>query len=66
MAQDYSAPPSIPPVEEPKRNNTLMIVIIVILVLLCCCCGLLAFLWFYGDAILNSMGIQYMFASLLL
>lgn len=39
-----------------KSNRGLIIAIIVIAVLLCCCCvALLAFGWFYGDQILETL-----------
>ena len=65
MAEDFGT--SLPPLEgQPqKKSNTTLIIVIVVLVLLCCCClvfgGGLAFLWNYGDQLIQSMLIQGLF-----
>ena len=53
MAQDFQSPPgaSIPP----KRSNTVWIIVIIVIVLLICCCGVIAGLYFFGDAILQYL-----------
>jgi len=67
MDIDYGTP--IPPLEEEpeKKSNVTLIIIIVAVVLLCCCCitiaGLVGWLWFYGDELVNSIpGFLYQWA----
>ena len=56
-------PVSVPPLAPPtppakKKTNTALIIAIVVVVVLCCCCilsGILA--WYFGDTVLESMGI---------
>ena len=62
MAEDFGT--SLPPLEEQpqKKNNTLIIIVVVVLVLLCCCClviaGGTAFLWNFGDQLIQSLPFQ--------
>ena len=62
MAEDFGTP--LPPLEAPpqKKSNTTLIIVIVVLVLLCCCCLVVggggAFLWNFGDQIIQSTGIR--------
>ncbi len=45
--------------QKKNQNNTLIIVVVVVLILLCCCCTVvgLVLAWFYGDAVLEMLGI---------
>ena len=49
--------PVTPPTEAPKKSNTGLIIGIVVVVLLCCCCAFVAGGWFYGDQIVQSLGM---------
>lgn len=49
--------PVTPQVEEPKKSNKGLIIGIVVVVLLCCCCAFVAGGWFYGDQIVQSLGM---------
>jgi hypothetical protein len=53
----YTPPP--PSTQQPsKMNRTWLIVIIVLVVLCCCCLALGAFGWFFGDTIMQNIGIN--------
>ncbi len=41
---------------EERQRNIIIGVVIAVLVL-CCCCGILAIFWFFGDQILESLGL---------
>ncbi len=43
--------------EAPKKSNTGLIIGIVVAVLLCCCCAFVAGGWFFGDQIVQSLGM---------
>ena len=49
--------PVTPTEEQPKTSNTGLIIGIVVVVLLCCCCEVLAGGWFFGDSIVQSLGL---------
>ena len=42
--------------DAPKKSNTGIIIAVVVVVVLCCCCAVLAGGWFFGDAIVQSLG----------
>ena len=48
-------PPMVP--NEPGKNNNTYIIIAVVVILLCCCCAVLLGGWFYGDQILQALGM---------
>lgn len=50
-------PMGTPMMDAPKKNNTPLIIGIVVAVLLCCCCLVLVGGWFFGDGIVQSLGI---------
>jgi len=43
--------------EEPKKSNTGLIIGVVVVVLLCCCCVVAIGGWFYGDTLVQSLGL---------
>lgn len=43
--------------EQPKKSNTGLIIGIVVVVLLCCCCVFGIGGWFYGDTLVQSLGL---------
>lgn len=45
---------------EPKKQNSLLIIGIIVLVILCCCisAGALVGLWYFGDQLIEMLGIQ--------
>lgn len=47
----------VTPGEQPKKSNTGLIIGVVVAVLLCCCCVIALGGWFYGDAIIQSLGM---------
>ena len=48
--------PPTPPPPPAKSNKTIWIIVgVVVVILLCCCCSMAAFLWFFGDAIIQSL-----------
>jgi hypothetical protein len=49
--------PVTPTEDQPKKNNTPIIIAVVVVVLLCCCCAVVAGGWFFGDSIVQSLGI---------
>ena len=53
MAQDYQTPPGAS--MSPKQSNRVWIIVIIVVVLLLCCCGVIAGLYFFGDAILQYL-----------
>ncbi len=59
MAQEFNIPESAPsPQGAPKKTNTTLIIIIVaVAVLLCCCCLVLVLGYFFGDQILEALGL---------
>jgi hypothetical protein len=50
-------PPISPAPDEPKRSNTPLIIGAVVAVLLCCCCVIVLGGWFYGDQIIQALGL---------
>lgn len=53
-----SEPIGTPMPEAPKKNNTWLIVGIVVIVLCCCCLAVGLGGWFYGDQILQQLGLS--------
>lgn len=47
----------VTPEEQPKKSNTGLVIGIVVAVLLCCCCVIALGGWFYGDTIIQSLGM---------
>ncbi len=47
---------------DPKKQNTMLIIGIIVLVILCCCIsvGALVGLWFFGDQLMEMLGVQVM------
>lgn len=62
MAQEFETPYVSP--EPPRKRNTPLIIGIIVAVLLCCCCLVLLGGWFYGDAILEALGVAFLPAIL--
>lgn len=59
----YTPPPGYgQPPGEPKKSNTPMIIGIIVLILLCCCITFAVLVggWFFGDQIIEMLGIQVM------
>lgn len=50
-------PPITPAPEEPKKSNTTLIIAVVAAVVVCCCCAIALVGWFYGDQIIQSLGL---------
>lgn len=47
--------------ESGSNNRTMIVVAVVAVVALGCCCALLAVIgWFYGDAIVQQLGLAFM------
>ena len=51
-------PPITPAPEEPKKSNTTLIIAAVAAVVLCCCCLVVLGGWFYGDQIIQALGLE--------
>ena len=49
--------PVTPTEEQPNKSNTGLIIGIVVVVLLCCCCAVVTGGWFFGDSIVQSLGL---------
>jgi phosphate/sulfate permease len=45
--------------EQPKNNRNKIIIGVVVAVLLCCCCATVLGAWYYGDQILQALGIPF-------
>lgn len=64
MTQDYYSTPESSRTaygneSEGSTNRTLIIVIVILAILVfCCCCAVLAFLWFYGDTLVEQLGLN--------
>lgn len=64
MTQDYYSTPGSPRTNYGNEsagntNRTLIIVIVILAVLVfCCCCATLTFLWFYGDTLVEELGLN--------
>jgi hypothetical protein len=43
-----------------NKNSQIIIIVVVILLILCCCCTVMGLVlaWFYGDAVLEMLGLQ--------
>jgi hypothetical protein len=44
-----------------KTNTTLIIIVVVVVVLLCCCCLVAVLAYFYGDQIMEALGLAGLF-----
>jgi hypothetical protein len=51
------SPPIIPAPGEPKKTNTTLIIAVVAAAVLCCCCVVGLVGWFYGDQIMQALGL---------
>ena len=40
-----------------NKNRRTIIIVAVVAVVLCCCCAVVAGGWFYGDPIMNALGM---------
>jgi hypothetical protein len=53
-------PTSTPAPDQPQpKSNQGMIIAIVVVVVLCCCCAVVAGGWFFGDQIIEALGVQF-------
>lgn len=48
------------------NNTTTIIIVVVVVVLLCCCCTVLGLGgWFYGDTIMEQLGLARLLSTVL-
>jgi hypothetical protein len=57
LEEYMETPPLAPAPEEPRKSNTPLIIGAIVAVLLCCCCVIVLGGWFYGDQIIEALGM---------